>query len=56
VFKAESQDHSDPSTGFNKLLLHDLNSEDTEVEQHIKLSKQLIVACRSIYAVKHSRT
>jgi hypothetical protein len=33
VFKAESQDHSDPFTGLNKRLLHDLNSEDTKVNK-----------------------
>lgn len=31
VFKAEAQNYSDPSTGLNKKLLHDLNSKDTEV-------------------------
>jgi hypothetical protein len=31
VFQAEARNHSDPSTGLNKKLLHDLNSPNTEV-------------------------
>jgi hypothetical protein len=31
VFQAESQNQSDPSTGLNKKLLHELNSPGTEV-------------------------
>jgi hypothetical protein len=31
VFKAESQNHADPSSGLNKGLLFDLNSPGTKV-------------------------